>query len=615
MALLLGFSVLACLLPASLWSRVMFAVSTLHPHGASLLVPFSLYAAAPQQPHLVVVIPFISADIPRLTEGIRKWAALGPVCNWRQEDVQRRVALRFYHSQSAAAYELERSAYIERWMRLERVIAENVLPCFDSVHTMFAELTPAQDGYPEGPSNMFFKLMLDHSHSLLRSFSHVYWMEWDVRVVRRHFVDALYGITVQGGFWMKGSRYGGGGFDDIIQDRSSWDWVGHLNGNALYKLHDPQFERFLELVMEREPPSAFWKPFDVAIWKTLHDFPYSWHLYQKYGGQFQTTTIVQHVGFQGRPGEAAQLVAADPTVHLVHGDGESAGKAKWYAKFGAGANTDKMGKGDVIDSSLLRISVFVRSAAEDLPFATAALLSAKRYMPGALEYVIVVPVQDYAKAKAELPEFVTLQPELELLHSQVVQRKLTTLSADRYCRGAFIFHLEADVVLFRPVLKRDLFIYHKPIVTLDTWSNGSSLTVGNGVDLDFSRSANRVYPRSVYAAARQHAEAQHNESFQQFLSHRENELRNRKDISANEADKALNEFNYLGAYIYLHHPDVVSWAYVGHESPPQHSLPYAYTPVCPTFSYHGQARLRNDRQLAILSSIAAGHHSDCNELQ
>ena len=563
----------------------------------------------------MIVIPFISADIPRLTEGIGKWAALGPVCDWRRVSVQRRVALRFYHSQSAAAYELEGSAYIERWMRLQRVIAENVLPCFDSVHTVFAELTPAQDGYPEGPSNMFFKLMLEHGRSLLRAFSHVYWMEWDVRVVRPHFVDALYALTVQGGFWMKGSRYGGGGFDDVILDRASWDWVGHLNGNALYRLHDAQFERFLELVMEREPPSHYWKPFDVAIWKTLHDFPYSWHLYQKHGGQFQTTTIVQHVGFQGRPGESAQLVAAEPTVHLVHGDGESAGKARWYAKFGAGANPDKIAKGDEIDSSLLRISVFMRIAAADLPFATAALLSAKRYMLGALEFVVVVAVQDYAQAKAELPEFVTLQPELELLQSAGVQRRLTALSADRYCRGAFIFHLQPDVVLFRPVLKRDLFIFHRPILTFDSWVNGSSLAVGEGVDLDFSRAAGRVFPRAVYAAGRQHAEALHNESFQQFLSRREAALRSRQGVSASEAHRALDEFNLLSAYVYLHHPDVMSWAYVGHGAAPQHSLPYAFTPVCPAFSCHGQGRLRNDRQLAILSSIAAGHSKECNELQ
>ena len=39
MALLLCFSLLACLLPASLWGRLMLTVSTLYPHCAGLLVP------------------------------------------------------------------------------------------------------------------------------------------------------------------------------------------------------------------------------------------------------------------------------------------------------------------------------------------------------------------------------------------------------------------------------------------------------------------------------------------------------------------------------------------------------------------------------------------------
>ena len=45
----------------------------------------------------------------------------------------------------------------------------------------------------------------------------------------------------------------------------NWNWVGHLNGNALYDLRDHAFRDFLRLVVQYEPPSHFWKVGGVGL--------------------------------------------------------------------------------------------------------------------------------------------------------------------------------------------------------------------------------------------------------------------------------------------------------------------------------------------------------------
>ena len=120
-----------------------------------------------------------------------------------------------------------------------------------------ANLTAEEEGYPQGPNHMFFKLM--GSNSILAAYTHVFWMEWDVTPVRPLWIDRLVSLAAaDDGCWMKGSPYVGRGMDEAATDPNNEPWLGHLNGNALYKLHDPDFQRFLQLVQEREPPGHYW---------------------------------------------------------------------------------------------------------------------------------------------------------------------------------------------------------------------------------------------------------------------------------------------------------------------------------------------------------------------
>lgn len=81
--------------------------------------------------------------------------------------------------------------------------------------------------------------------------------------------------------------------------------LGHINGNALYNNTDPAFVDFIDYTRVRwtESPEADPKdgekkgiyiyPYDVALWATIADFPYSWPLWQRFSDKFINTHLVR----------------------------------------------------------------------------------------------------------------------------------------------------------------------------------------------------------------------------------------------------------------------------------------------------------------------------------
>lgn len=144
-------------------------------------------------------MPFITADVPHIKAGITHWAELGPAC--RRTDVPH-TSLRFFHSRNREYYDAEGGPDLAAWMQSQPAVVRNVLPCFRDVDLIFANLTNAEDGYPEGPSNMFFKLILELAAPLLPQFTHIYWMEWDVQPIRAMWIDKLYELAGDPEFWV-----------------------------------------------------------------------------------------------------------------------------------------------------------------------------------------------------------------------------------------------------------------------------------------------------------------------------------------------------------------------------------------------------------------------------
>jgi hypothetical protein len=129
--------------------------------------------------------------------------------------------------------------------------------CFQNVSYANARLAPAENGYPQGPNRMFYKLAL---HLLrLRRFHYFFQVEPDVVPLRRLWLEhlALLVPPHAAGFWVKGSApRAKAGHQEL-----------HLNGNALYNARDPRFAQFLAAMAGayRKTPFAY----DTAMWKAL----------------------------------------------------------------------------------------------------------------------------------------------------------------------------------------------------------------------------------------------------------------------------------------------------------------------------------------------------------
>ena len=120
-------------------------------------------------------------------------------------------------------------------------------------------LHPDQDQYDlqqysPGPSSMFHLLFT--SEDLAARYSHFLLMEPDVRAIRPGWVQALQQEVALSSvdFWQKGS----------VPYYSTFAGNLHINGNAIYKLGDQEFNCFLEREIAVQYPSSF----DHSIHKT-----------------------------------------------------------------------------------------------------------------------------------------------------------------------------------------------------------------------------------------------------------------------------------------------------------------------------------------------------------
>lgn len=152
--------------------------------------------------------------------------------------------------------------------------------------------SPQDDVYPKGPSVQFYKMYLDADvRHQLAVYDALAIIEWDVLVASEESFSKLYDASFDGGdeFWVKGSTLEGTSFHHSAVNTDMWHVLGHINGNAIYDNNDPAFVEYVEYTRSR------WEykyPYDVALWATISDFPYSWPLWQRYSNKFVTTNLV-----------------------------------------------------------------------------------------------------------------------------------------------------------------------------------------------------------------------------------------------------------------------------------------------------------------------------------
>jgi len=422
---------------------------------------------------------------------------------------------------------------------------------------------------------MFFKLMLERlpsdSQRKLQNFTHALWMGSDVVPVRPKWIDAIVAASRAADFWMMGNVFRGKGY---AKKRHQATWFHHPDAHSIYKLHDSQFQTFLRMVEERQPPSDGDKSIDLSIDKTLNDFT-SGSIHDHLNAHFLHGTIIRD-GCQESDAQPTDDVPEE--AYLVY-DCPNGGK------YGTAADNGVVVYHDEIRPSH-QLSVVITCEEHELALAALALESAKKHIPHSIEFIAVVSKPVAVKAKQKLPSFTTVKTDDDMQYHK--HKFSAILNTDRYAKGHFILHLHPDSVLFRQLLYKELFFLSRPLVQYSRYDNlllssnsdrcrygknpcfggsvnqsqalqaGISDILKRPVDYEFSLSNYHMnlYPREVYRSIRRHLKSLHDrKSINQIFLEQEG--------SSGLLTIPDTIFNLIGAYLYYHSPQSVSWNYVG----------------------------------------------------
>ena len=319
---------------------------------------------------LVIVVPYTFRDAEKVEKGLQKWSRPGDPCptvrmlssssppgrdsSTGASTTASPVDVLFWFNRDLDNPRYARDASIVREIFLEAL--KPAADCFGRVEFESARLTEEEDAYPFGPSNQWYDLFLS-PECPLANYDYAFWCEHDLMPVQPGWVDALLReVTFSSvDFFVKGSLHRGRKLDDIVLYPDEASWVGHINGNALYKANDPEFTAMISQTREANRGSmSFTSSFDTAMWiQHVTSYASRWEKYQSYAHKFQYTDLIQNLCQDvSWPTGARDLVARSPGTFLVHGSLASAGETHRKKTFEKGVAVETSGKNPTTPLSL-----------------------------------------------------------------------------------------------------------------------------------------------------------------------------------------------------------------------------------------------------------------------
>ncbi|CAM9443683.1 unnamed protein product, partial [Ectocarpus sp. 8 AP-2014] len=277
----------------------------------------------PQQQRLGVVVPAYDGDLARAVSSLERWPAKCSPLTLENADL---VLYYAEEESSATASALES-------------ISSTAGRCFSRTRIVYANLAEEDDIYPQGPSVMFYNMFLDEDvRSSLSEYDALSIIEWDVLVASDNSFEELYhaAFRVNEEFWVKGSNLEGTSFHSNADAIEMWQVLGHINGNAIYNNDDPAFVEYVEYTRSRW---GYEHPYDVALWMTISDFPYSWPLYQRYSSKFVVTNLISSVGYEHVNHDTVSDAVAGKTL-FIHGSSVDEGNVASYKATEGDASVD-----------------------------------------------------------------------------------------------------------------------------------------------------------------------------------------------------------------------------------------------------------------------------------
>eukprot|EP00903_Cladosiphon_okamuranus_P017930 g16498.t1 len=272
---------------------------------------------------LAVVVPTYSGDLKEAVAALSSWPTVCSAITLRS------MQLVLYYSGT-----MEDGVWSEGIIRdLEQTGGR----CFEQTRVVFADLDPEDNVFPKVHSVMFYTLFLEGD--IVRSFEDyaaLVILEWDVVVAHPTSFQRLFeaAFVPSEEFWMKGSSLAEADIHATAGESETWHVPGHLNGNAIYNNTDPGFKEFVNFTLNRWQYSY---PYDVALWATLADFPYSQPLWQRYWSKFVSIPLIGNVGLHYVTYNRKAVSGNAPFLHVFAGEREStANKAEAHAEDSGG---------------------------------------------------------------------------------------------------------------------------------------------------------------------------------------------------------------------------------------------------------------------------------------
>jgi len=254
---------------------------------------------------MVIVVPF-AHDMDVLESNLKRWTRLCPFVG--KYPVRKHVDFLFYyHKDYLMSPHKTRIDGLISYVRSLKV--------FNTVNVISAGLDGYMDTYPLGPSNMFFNLFLSTPLLEDKGYNFLFWMEPDCHPVRNGWLTQLYSAAVRNGpFWMLGSARRGE--YDLPKDLEYAK--NHMNGNAIYRLDDPNFRAYVEAVHE---------DFDQELKLYMRSFDIALHIFRrKLRPKYRQTELLHRFlytdlihNYWRTAVSVAEILERFPVTYLVHG--------------------------------------------------------------------------------------------------------------------------------------------------------------------------------------------------------------------------------------------------------------------------------------------------------
>jgi hypothetical protein len=210
-----------------------------------------------------------------------------------------------------------------------------------------------------------------------------------------------------------------------------------------------------------------------------------------------------------------------------------------------------------------KVSMLWVTYGRDLQFFKWSLLSVQKFCTGFCEHVVVVPSCDVASFQAfngMVDNFRVVGfdecPGKGMLHHEAL-----IMSADKFCTGDYVLHVDADVIFWEPTKPEDYFVDGKPVLYRELFENfrtkhplryGWKYCVIDalGIDPEFEVMVRHpaIHPIWLYRFCRDAVEAHTQRDFMEYM------LAGKNDFPQSRA-----EFPTLGAYAYTYHPAKYHW--------------------------------------------------------